>query len=80
MERLGDDVYEQTYFSVDFFNLLDVQDDEAVRLKRMDIDVVYYEISVYEHDDTLIFYLHLYFKPNPVRLLSYKEVFGNINY
>ena len=79
MERLGDDIYGQTYFSVDFFTLMDVQDDEVIRLMRLNVEVIYYEISITVEEDTLVFLLHLYFKPNPIRPLTYKELFGNIN-
>ena len=80
MERISGDLYGQTYYSEDFFMLLDVQDDESIRLKRMQVDVLCYEISVLHQEDTLLFFLHLYFQPNPTRPLTYKELFGNIKY
>jgi hypothetical protein len=79
MERFGEDIYCQTYYSENFFTLMDVQDDEVIRLMRMSVEVIYYEISLLEEEGTLYFFLHLYFRPNPIRPLSYKELFGNIN-
>ncbi len=80
MERLAKDLYGQNYVSNNYFALLDVQDDEQIRLKRIDVEVVYYEISIFTKENNLIFFLHLYFKPNPIRPLTYKELFGIINY
>ena len=79
MVHVGKNVYKQDYVSMDYFGLLDVQDDEVIRLMRMAVEVVFYEISLMMYEKDLLFYLHLYFTPNPNRDVTYKELFGNIN-
>jgi hypothetical protein len=79
MERLTPDIWRQDYYSHDFFNLTDVQDDEEVRLSRLNVSVVDYDISIGTKDGALIFFLHLYFTPSPFREVTYEELFGNIN-
>jgi hypothetical protein len=79
MVRVSSDIWRQDYYSECFFTLTDVSDDEIVRLKRLDVSVLDYEISVNERQGKLIFFLHLYFRPTPFRELVYEELFGNNN-
>lgn len=79
MIRLSADLYRQDYYSTCFFTLLDVNDDEIIRLARLDVSVVDYEISIGKKNEQPIFFLHLYFRASPHRELRYEELFGNNN-
>ena len=72
MVHVGKNVYKQDYVSMDYFGLLDVQDDEVIRLMRMSVEVVFYEISLMMYEKDLLFYLHLYYE-------KYKTLQASIN-
>lgn len=76
--RLNKEIYRQDYYSKDFFVLLDVEHDEAVRLRRLGVEIIEYEITVGAPNNQLLFYLHLYFKASTEKELRFDELFGNI--
>jgi|TARA_R110000751_G_scaffold253536_1_gene353056 hypothetical protein len=78
MVRIDRDTYRQDYYSIDFFTLIDVEHDESVRLKRLGVDIIEYEITIGAFDNELLFYLHLYFKASTEKELRFDELFGNI--
>lgn len=77
MVYIGKGTYIQLYYSQDYFTIVDVIDDETVRLKRLGVEVLYHEVCIGENSDGLLFSLYLYFRGNPKRELDYNELFGN---
>jgi hypothetical protein len=78
MVQVSKSVYRQDFFSLNFFHLLDVQDDESVRLSRLNVEVVDYEISIeLDGDGEMLFFLHLYFKSKSDKVLDFFTLFGN---
>ena len=78
MIQVSKSVYRQDFFSVNFFHLIDVQDDESVRPSRLNVEVIDYEISVgLDGDGEMLFFLHLYFKSKSDKELDFFTLFGN---
>ena len=77
MVYIGKGTYIQLYYSENYFTIVDVIDDERVRLSRLGVDVLYHEVCIGENDHGLLFSLYLYFRGNPKRELDYNELFGN---
>ena len=59
MVQVSKGVFRQDYFAVNFFTLLDVKDDEVIRLGRLSVDVVDYDVSIGVEQEEVIFFLHL---------------------
>lgn len=79
MERVGDDMYVQRYYSTDFFTLDDVRDYEMDRLWGLGVEVLDYEFKIGVSDGELIFYLLLLFQSLDGEQLSADTLFNHKN-
>jgi len=77
MVEIGDNTFRQDYYSDNFWILTQVTEEEKIRLKFFGIEVFHDSMSVTVDGNSLIFYVHLYFKGNSGTELPYKDLFGN---